>query len=93
MMAKYIDEYYEKINSGEIVVGIWIKKVYDYIIEGLKSGQFSFDEAKAQKAIDWIENKCFHTEGILAPGNLKLELWQKAFVASIFGIVDDNGYR
>lgn len=93
MLAKYIDEYYEKINSGEIVVGIWIKKVYDYIIEGLKSGQFSFDEAKAQKAIDWIENKCFHTEGPLAPGNLKLELWQKAFVASIFGIVDDNGYR
>ena len=52
-----------------------------------------FDATKANKAIEYIETHCFHTEGILAPSLLKLELWQKAFISLIFGIVDENGQR
>ena len=65
----------------------------EYVVTGLEQKQFFYDNKKANAAIDWIESHCFHTEGPLAPGYLKLELWEKAFVACIFGIVDENGLR
>ena len=84
----YIYEYYQKINDGSITVGTWIHLVYEYIIKGLESKQFLFDAKKAHKAITWIEKHCFHVEGPLAPSNFTLELWEKAFVSCLFGIID-----
>ena len=65
----------------------------EYIINGLEDKLFFYDKKKANKAIEWIEAHCFHTEGKLAPGPLKLELWQKAFISCLFGIVNDKGQR
>ena len=67
--------------------------LYTYLVEGLQEKQFFFDGNKANAVIDWIENHCFHTEGVLAPGKLKLEVWQKAMLSAIFGIVDESGNR
>lgn len=94
-MAKQnpIYEYYQKIKDGSIIVGAYILEIYEYLIEGLQNKQFFFDGKKANNAIEWIETHCFHTEGPLAPGNLKLELWQKAMISAMFGIVDDKGNR
>lgn len=89
----YIQEYYEKIRSGQIITSNWVIKIYEYLLDGIKKDVFKFDESKAQKAINWIENKCFHTEGPLAPSKLSLELWQKAFISAVFGIVDVDGHR
>ncbi len=89
--ANYIQEYHHRIQSGEIVVGRWIKLLYDKITAGLRDGLFFFDERKANKAIRFIENFCHHCEG--RSDLIKLELWQKATVSVIFGIVDENGLR
>lgn len=89
----YILTYYQQIKDGSVTVGKWIEKLYEYIVTGLQLKSFYFDQKKANFAIDWIEKHCFHTEGELAPGNLKLELWQKAFFSCVFGIVDADGFR
>ena len=90
----YIFEYYQKIKDGSINAGKWIDLLYSTIVKGLENKEYSFDQKKASNAIDWIEQHCFHVEGILAPSNLKLELWQKALISIIFGICDnDTGYR
>lgn len=89
----YIFTYYQAIKSGKIIVGRWILKLYEYIIKGLEEKTFFYDQKKANKAVDWIEANCFHTEGSLAPGNFILELWEKALVSLIFGIVDSKGLR
>ncbi len=89
--ANYIQEYYHRIQSGEIVVGRWLKLLYDKITAGLRDGLFFFDDRKANKAIRFIENFCHHCEG--RNDLIKLELWQKATVSVIFGIVDENGLR
>ena len=89
----YIYAYYQGIKDGSIVVGRWVKLVYEYLVTGLESKAFKFDQKKANAAIEWIEAHCFHTEGPLAPGPLRLELWQKALISAIFGIVDDKGNR
>lgn len=89
--ANYIQEYYYKIQTGEIVVGKWIKILYDKIVAGLRDGLFFFDGRKAIRAIDFIETFCHHCEG--RNDLIKLELWQKATLSVIFGIVDENGLR
>jgi len=63
------------------------------VMNGLKEKRFFFDAMKAKDAIEWIEAHSFHTEGPKAPGNLKLELWQKAIVSCIYGILDNEGLR
>lgn len=92
-MTNYIYEYYQKICDGSIVVGKWVRLVYDIIIDDIKSKKYTYDAKKAKKAILYIENYCRHHEGELAPQHLKLELWQKSLVSCIFGLVDDDGNR
>ena len=89
----FIYAYYQAIKSGQIIASKWIHRIYEYIIKGLEEKSFFYDQKKGNGAVDWIEAHCYHTEGALAPGNFKLELWQKALVSAIFGIVDANGLR
>jgi len=89
----YIYAYYQQIKNGSITVGKWILLLYEYLVNGINEKLFFFDQKRANSAIDWFETHCFHTEGPLAPGNIKLELWQKAFLSAVFGIVDENGNR
>lgn len=89
--ANYIQEYNHKIHTGEIVVGRWIKLLYEKITAGLRDGLFFFDANKANRAIDFIEAFCHHCEG--RNDLIKLELWQKSTVSVMFGIVDDAGLR
>ena len=87
----YIYEYQRAIDEGRVSVGKWIKLIYKILIHGLENGIWFYDDKKAKKAITFIENFCHHSEG--RSDLLKLELWQKAIVSAIFGIVDCNGYR
>lgn len=89
----YIYSYYQAIKTGKVVVGRWVLKVYEYIIKGLEEKQFFYNQQKGNKAVEWIENNCYHTEGVQEPKLFKLELWQKALVSLIFGIEDDKGVR
>ena len=89
----YISEYSQCINDGSIITSKWIHLLYGYITKGLDGGLFFFDQNKADDVINWIESNCYHTEGPLAPSSLKLELWQKALLSVMFGIVDDSGKR
>lgn len=92
-MNNYILEYYQKIRDGSELVGKWIRLLYEYIVQGLERGLFFYSHKKARAAILFIEQFCHHHEGALAPGRIKLELWQKALISLIFGIVDETGVR
>lgn len=89
----YIYEYFQDIQNGTVTVGRWIELIYRYIVDGVDNGSFKFDKQKADDVIDWIEHHCFHTEGPDAPNPLKLELWEKAFLSCLYGIVDEHGRR
>ena len=89
----FISEYYRQINNGRITAGKWIHALYAMILNGLSEGLFFYDDRKAQRAIKFVEAFAHHHEGPLAPGLIKLELWQKALLSVIFGIVDINGNR
>lgn len=89
----YISEYAEAIKNKDVIVGERIKQLYKIVIKNLDSGEYEYKPKKAKRAIAFIENFCRHHEGPLGGQLLKLELWQKAMIAMMFGIVDKDGYR
>lgn len=92
-MDNYILAYYQGIRNGSITVGKWVRMLYERVVSDLDEGRLHFDQKKANNAISFIERFCHHNKGALAPGTLKLSLWQKAFVSLLFGIVDPDGLR
>lgn len=90
-MNNYILAYYQAMQDGSVVVGKWIRLFFEYIVKGLENQSFFFDQKKANKAIQFIETFCHHCEG--RDDLLKLELWQKAIVSVIFGIVGEDSLR
>lgn len=91
-MDNWIFKYHEAIQKKEVIVGVWVRLCFEILITGLLNGEWEFNEKKANKAIKFIENFCHHSEG--RSDLLHLELWQKAIVSAIFGIMDKTtGYR
>ena len=85
--------YYQQIKDGSVTVGKWIRTWYEIVVHGLEERRWFFDQKKAAKVINFIERYCHHHEGPLAPGLVKLELWQRAFISVVYGIVDERGRR
>ena len=82
--------YYEKIKSGEIVACEEITQFYKRMTEEMerrkdKTFPFFFDEDSGQRAITFIETYCKHYQGEHAGELVKLELFQKAFIQTLFG--------
>ena len=88
-----IYSYYQGIQDGSITVGKWIRMLYETIIDGLESKRWYFNQRRANAVIGFIEKYCHHYKGELAPGRIKLSLWQKAALSLMFGIVDADGIR
>lgn len=96
MSANWIAAYHAKIASGEITVGEKVRKLYEHLTQKLedKSGQYVFDEERANHAIIFIERFCKHSKGKWAGKPVLLELWQKALLSALFGFVDrETGRR
>ena len=94
MISKnYILTYYQQICDGSVTVGAWIRKWYEYIVHGMEEKRFFFDQKKAARAIAFIQQYCRHHEGPLAPQLITLEVWQKALISVIFGVMDADGLR
>lgn len=85
--------YYQGIRDGSIVVGRWIRQLYEVIIDGLESKRWYFDQRKASNCIRFMERFCHHNKGPLAPQRITLSLWERAAMSLIFGIVDADGMR
>ena len=85
--------YYQGIHDGSIYVGKWIRLLYEMIMDGLEDHTWFFNQKKAAMAIKFIERFCHHYKGKLAPQRVKLELFQRAALSCIFGIVDGDDLR
>lgn len=90
-MDNAILSYYQAIKDGSEIVGRWIMLLYSNIVNGLQEKKFFYDPKKANRAITFVENFCRHHEGSEGGKLIRLEPWQKALTALVFGIVDGTG--
>ena len=89
----YVGEYYNRIESGEIVTSRRVKAVYKRLIDEMDANDtaspYYFDEETGERPIEFIETFCKQSQGDLgAP--LKLELFQKAFIQTLFGWLEKD---
>lgn len=90
----YIQQYYNQILDGKVVVGRRIRTIYERVIADMeKTGRWRFCEKSANRPIEFIENLCKHSKGEWIGQPMHLELFQKAFISTLFGFVDDQGMR
>lgn len=86
----WIRAYCEDIRAGRVVVSAKVRKVYFALERETEddTGRYVFDEARANRPIEFIERFCRHSKGEWAGTPVVLETWQKAFISAIFGFVD-----
>lgn len=92
----YIEQYYGKMTSGEVVVSDKIRRTYKHLVDKLhdKNSKYIYDDKKAQFVIDFIQTFCRHSKGKWGGKPVILELWQKAATAALFGFVNkETGFR
>ena len=106
----YIEEYYKFIVDNPNKVSKKVAKAYKKLVDDLKKPKvvsffnkttnqtethtYVFDEIKSLRAIKFIEKYCKQSKGKWNGKPLKLQLWQKAFIQSMFGFVDkETGFR
>ncbi|MFR6219881.1 MAG: terminase large subunit [Enterocloster bolteae] len=87
------EQYFSGIGDGKIIACEKMKRIADTLMEKyLNPGEFHFDREIANRHIEFIERFCKLPTGKLGQP-LRLELFQKARLQSIFGFVDDNNLR
>lgn len=86
----YPKKYFEQIESGKIVANREITAFYKRICGemGDRSNPYQFSEKYGSHAIKFIEKFCRHYQGKKAGQLVKLDLFQKAFIQTLFGWID-----
>lgn len=95
-MHNYIEEYWHKIQKGEIAACKRLKQQYQKIIDEFENPRppWVFDLDKANRPIEFIETFCKQSKGRWIGKPLKLELFQKAMLQAIYGFVhEETGLR
>lgn len=87
-------EYWAAIESGAETVGYKIRKTYKKLVYDIEHpGEYFYSSRRANHVIEFAENYCRHSKGKFGGKPVRLELWEKALLAAIFGFVDIEGNR
>lgn len=95
-MTNYIRLYWDKIESGQVVVSKRVRQQYEKLVAELDNPKdpWVFDVERATRPIQFIETFCRQSKGRWIGQPLKLELWQKALLQAVFGFVHrETGLR
>ena len=82
--GSFLLEYIHKCKAGEIIVGHELMQMLDIFLEDFDNPDIKIEFQDAHKRIKFIETKCKHSEAPFAGKPFILELFQKAFIESIY---------
>ena len=87
-------EYWNEIESGQVIVCRKIYQWYKYLVLMINNpGEYFYSVKRANHVIEFAENFCRISKGANAGKVVRLELWEKALLAAVFGFIDINGNR
>lgn len=81
----YLEEYYNKCMSGEIIVGHEMKLGIQRLMDSLDDDRYIYDCTVPNERIDFIENCVRLTKSPFYGMPMKLILFQKAFISVLYG--------
>lgn len=90
MAVNYVRQYVRAIRTGTVTVPEPVRQVYERLDAEAadKAYPYRFSAKLGDHAIRFIETFCRHYEGEHAGQLVKLDLWEKAFLQTLFGWVD-----
>lgn len=83
-MSDYLLQYREAIRRGEIIAGVELITELDNLIADLDDPRYIYDTADAEQRIDFMENCIRLTKSPFYGRPMKLMLWQKAFIETVY---------
>lgn len=87
-------EYWEKIQKKEIVVSDKVYRTYKKVVHDIQfPGEYFYSSKRANHILEFAENYCRHSKGKFGGKPVRLELWEKAHLTTVFGFVDIEGNR
>ena len=87
-------EYWEKIQSKEVIVSNKVYRTYRKVVHDIQfPGEYFYSSKRANHILEFAENYCRHSKGKFGGKPVRLELWEKAHLATVFGFVDIEGNR
>lgn len=87
-------EYWDAIESSRETVSHKIYVMYKYLAHLINHpGEYFYSAKRANHILEFAENYCKLSKGAGAGKPVRLELWEKAMLAAVFGIIDINGNR
>lgn len=87
-------QYYAQIKSKKVTVSKAIEKWYRYLVWHIQNpDEYFYSPKRANHIIEFAENFCKFSKGATGGQPVRLELWEKAHLAAVFGFVDINGNR
>lgn len=91
----FLQEYTEKVFSGEIVAGTELKRMLKMLQADRESGKYIFDTKYSELRIEFIETFCRQGKAPFYNKTPKLMLWQKAFLTALYSFYrkDKNGNK
>ncbi len=90
----YILEYWNDIQTDKVAVSKKIYKTYKKVVQDIENpGRWHYDDLRAKHAVYFIEEYCRHSQGEMGGQKIILETWERAMISTIFGFVDNDGYR
>lgn len=80
----YLTQYWELIQSGEVVAGYWIKAEVRRLIEDMADDRFIYDTIDAHKRIRFQEQMCLQSKAPYYMKPIDLMPWQKAWWEAVY---------
>lgn len=86
--------YWHQIETGQVRVGKKIRKTFQKLAYDVEhESEYYYSPKRANHIIEFAENFCRQSKGKFGGQLVKLELWEKAILAAIFGFIDIEGNR
>lgn len=90
----YLIKYWNMIQRGEVIVGYWLKKEIENLVNDLKNPRYIYDTTEAHKRIKFQEKLCLQSKAPFYMKPIKLMPWQKAFWEVVYSFkMADTGFK
>lgn len=90
----YLLQYHELIQNNEVVVGYWIRKEIQNLVDDLENHDYIYDTAEAHKRIRFMQTFCLQSKHPYFGKPVVLMPWQLAFIEALYSFkMKDTGLR
>lgn len=94
MNTTYLEQYYNLIQTGGVIVGYWIRKEVENLIEDLNNPAYVYDTTEAHKRIKFMQTLCLQSKQPYYMKPVQLMPWQLAYWESLYSFkMTDTGLR